>query len=228
MVWPSIALLIGSLIAVALFRPVRSSALRVLGEGTQDAVVPPDQYRGGDRVRRRGHPYRRLRAVCGPDAGPGLPPLVSSFVSVSLVSGITGSTTGGLQIFADHGAELPGGGRLQPEVLHRLSTMAAGGFDSLPHCGAVVAMLTITGLTHKEAYRDVGIITVVIPVIAAVVACIVAVCSTDPRARVRAKRLSVVSYPSWRCGRPYFIRIRIVFILGSKNMALIKGFKALL
>ena len=63
---------------------------------------------------------------------------------------------------------------MQPEELHRLSTMAAGGFDSLPHCGAVVAMLTITGLTHKEAYRDVGIITVVIPVIAAVVACIVA------------------------------------------------------
>jgi len=47
--------------------------------------------------------------------------------------------------------------------------MASGGFDSLPHCGAVVAMLTITGLTHKEAYRDVGIITVVIPVLATLV-----------------------------------------------------------
>jgi H+/gluconate symporter-like permease len=44
--------------------------------------------------------------------------------------------------------------------------MASGGFDSLPHCGAVVAMLVITGLTHKEAYRDVGMVTVVIPVIA--------------------------------------------------------------
>lgn len=44
--------------------------------------------------------------------------------------------------------------------------MASGGFDSLPYCGAIVAMLRITGLTHKEAYRDIGIITVVIPVIA--------------------------------------------------------------
>ena len=59
---------------------------------------------------------------------------------------------------------------LEPGVLHRIATMASGGFDSLPHCGAVVAMLTITGLTHKEAYRDVGIITVVIPVIATLVA----------------------------------------------------------
>jgi len=56
------------------------------------------------------------------------------------------------------------------EVLHRLATMAAGGFDSLPHSGAVVATLTITGLTHKQAYRDIFMITVLIPVIATVVA----------------------------------------------------------
>ena len=30
--------------------------------------------------------------------------------------------------------------------------------------GAVVAMLTITQLTHKQAYRDMGVITVIIPV----------------------------------------------------------------
>ena len=58
---------------------------------------------------------------------------------------------------------------LEPEVLHRVATIASGGFDSLPHCGAVVAMLTITQLTHKQAYRDVGVITVVIPVIATLV-----------------------------------------------------------
>ena len=34
------------------------------------------------------------------------------------------------------------------------------------HTGAVITMLTITQLTHKEAYRDTGVITVVIPVIA--------------------------------------------------------------
>ncbi len=55
------------------------------------------------------------------------------------------------------------------EVLHRVATMASGGLDSLPHCGAIVAMLTITGLTHKQAYKDVGIITVVIPIMATLV-----------------------------------------------------------
>ncbi len=97
-----------------------------------------------------------------------LPPLVSMFSSVSLVSAITGSASGGLQIFMQTMAPAYVEMGIDPDVLHRVATMAAGGFDSLPHCGAVVAMLTITGLSHKEAYRDVGIITVVIPVIATV------------------------------------------------------------
>ena len=55
---------------------------------------------------------------------------------------------------------------VEPEILHRVATMASGGFDSLPHCGAVVAVLAIAGLTHKEGYKDIGIITVIIPVFA--------------------------------------------------------------
>jgi len=94
-----------------------------------------------------------------------LPPLLSMFTSVSLVSAITGSATGGLQIFMQTMAPAYIEMGLKPEVIHRIATMASGGFDSLPHCGAIVAMLTITGLTHKEAYKDVGVITVVIPVL---------------------------------------------------------------
>ena len=96
----------------------------------------------------------------------GLPPLLSMFTSVSLVSAITGSSSGGLQIFMQTMAPAYLEMGITPGALHRISIMASGGFDSLPHCGAIVAMLTITGLTHKEAYRDVGMITVVIPVFA--------------------------------------------------------------
>jgi H+/gluconate symporter-like permease len=92
--------------------------------------------------------------------------MLSMFTSVSLVSAITGSSSGGLQIFMQTMAPAYLDMGIAPGVLHRVATMASGGFDSLPHCGAVVAMLTITGLTHKEAYRDIGMITVVIPVLA--------------------------------------------------------------
>jgi H+/gluconate symporter-like permease len=108
----------------------------------------------------------------------GLPPLVSLFGSISLVSGIVGSASGGLQIFMQTMAQDYLAMGIEPEILHRVATMASGGFDSLPHCGAVVAMLLITGLTHKEAYRDVGIITVVIPVIATLVVMTVVAATT--------------------------------------------------
>jgi H+/gluconate symporter-like permease len=35
----------------------------------------------------------------------------------------------------------------------------------LPHNGAVITLLTICGLTHKQSYFDIGIVTVVVPLI---------------------------------------------------------------
>ena len=43
--------------------------------------------------------------------------------------------------------------------------MASGGLDSLPHNGAVITLLTICGLTHRQSYLDIGVVTVVIPLI---------------------------------------------------------------
>ncbi|KGE05109.1 GntP family permease [Pseudohaliea rubra] len=164
--WPSIALFSGSLAAVLLFGTVRRHGLRLAGAGTQDAIMPLISTAavigfGGVVTQTEG-----FRQFSGLALESGLPPLLSLFGSVSLVAGITGSASGGLQIFMQTLAPDYLALGIDPGVLHRLATMTAGGFDSLPHCGAVVAMLSITQLTHREAYRDVGIITVVIPVLA--------------------------------------------------------------
>ena len=45
------------------------------------------------------------------------------------------------------------------EVLHRVASMASGGMDTLPHNGAVITLLAVTGLTHKDSYRDIFAIT---------------------------------------------------------------------
>ena len=47
------------------------------------------------------------------------------------------------------------------EVLHRVAAMASGGMDTLPHNGAVITLLTVTGLTHRQSYRDIFAITVI-------------------------------------------------------------------
>jgi H+/gluconate symporter-like permease len=47
------------------------------------------------------------------------------------------------------------------EVLHRVASMASGGMDTLPHNGAVITLLAVTGLTHKQSYGDIFMITVI-------------------------------------------------------------------
>jgi H+/gluconate symporter-like permease len=37
--------------------------------------------------------------------------------------------------------------------------MASGGMDTLPHNGAVITVLAITGLTHRHAYKDIFVMT---------------------------------------------------------------------
>lgn len=169
--WPSLALVAGSLLGLALFAGVRNRPMAVLGEGAQDAVLPLFATSvvigfGGVVVMTPGF-QTFAAAMLSMDQSP----LLSMFGAVSVVSGIVGSGSGGLQIFMQTLAPEYLAMGIDPAELHRLATMASGGLDSLPHCGAVIAMLTITRLTHKQAYRDIAVITVVIPIIATL-ACI--------------------------------------------------------
>jgi H+/gluconate symporter-like permease len=164
--WPSIALVVASLVAIALFPLVRANPLQTMGLGTQDAILPLMATSavigfGGVVAQTSG-----FATFTGAVIGSGLPPHLSMFAAASTVSGITGSSSGGLQIFMATMAEPYLALGIDPQELHRLVAMASGGLDSLPHCGAVIAMLTITQLTHKQAYKDVGVVTVIVPVVA--------------------------------------------------------------
>lgn len=90
---------------------------------------------------------------------------VSWSIGVTALSGITGSASGGLGIAME--ALLPKylGMNLNPEVLHRLASIACCGLDTLPHNGAIVTILTIFGLTHKEGYKYFFILSLVIPLL---------------------------------------------------------------
>jgi H+/gluconate symporter-like permease len=37
--------------------------------------------------------------------------------------------------------------------------MASGGMDTMPHNGAVITLLMVTGLTHRQSYKDVFAMT---------------------------------------------------------------------
>lgn len=167
--WPSIALFTGCISAVVLFPKLRTGALHVMGRGAEDAVMPLFNTAavigfGGVVVHTSGFQH-----FTGLILDSGLPPLLSMFGAVSLTSALVGSASGGLQIFMQTLAPDYLAMGIDAPTLHRLATMASGGFDSLPHCGAVIAVLTITKLTHREAYKDLFVVTVIVPVLAVVI-----------------------------------------------------------
>ncbi|MNN35917.1 hypothetical protein D3C81_1497850 [compost metagenome] len=44
--------------------------------------------------------------------------------------------------------------------MHRVASIAAGGMDTLPHNGAIITLMAVTGLTHRQAYGDIFILTI--------------------------------------------------------------------
>ncbi len=90
--------------------------------------------------------------------------LFNEAVSVNALAGITGSASGGLSIalatMSDTFIAAANAANIPLEVLHRIASMASGGMDTLPHNGAVITLLAVTGLTHKQAYGDIFAVTV--------------------------------------------------------------------
>lgn len=90
-------------------------------------------------------------------------PLVNEAVTVTALAGITGSASGGMSIalaaMADTFIANANAAGIPMEVLHRVAAMASGGMDTLPHNGAVITLLAVTGLSHRQAYKDIFAVT---------------------------------------------------------------------
>ena len=95
-------------------------------------------------------------------------PIISEALSVNLICGLTASASGGLEIslnaLAPTYLQMSHALNIPPEILHRIASLSSGGLDTLPHNGAVITTLAICGLTHKEAYKDMFVTSVVIPI----------------------------------------------------------------
>jgi len=95
-------------------------------------------------------------------------PLFFVFFTVAVAAGACGSASGGLgvafnalkDLYVKLGAQLP--------HVHRIAAIASGTLDSLPHQGAQITLLAICKLTHKEAYWDIFVTQIIIPIIAGV------------------------------------------------------------
>jgi H+/gluconate symporter-like permease len=92
-------------------------------------------------------------------------PLVSEAVTVNILAGITGSASGGMSIaldlFSKDWLAWANSTGVSPEMLHRVASMASGGMDTLPQNGAVITLLAVCGLTHRDSYMDIFVMTII-------------------------------------------------------------------
>ncbi|RFB78690.1 GntP family permease [Methylovirgula sp. 4M-Z18] len=90
-------------------------------------------------------------------------PLVNEAITVTSLAGITGSASGGMSIalaaLSKDFIAMGDAAHIPHEVLHRVASMASGGMDTLPHNGAVITLLAVTGLTHRQSYKDIFAVT---------------------------------------------------------------------
>lgn len=83
------------------------------------------------------------------------PPIVALSLATFIMTGITGSSSGGMAIVLETLIGKFAAMGLNPEMLHRVVAISSGTFDAMPHSGATVTALAVSGLTHRQAYRHV-------------------------------------------------------------------------
>lgn len=106
-------------------------------------------------------PIKEILIGIGDSAGP----LVSAVVTTNIMGGITGSASGGLTIalsmLGEQWAAMATAQGIPLEALHRIIALASIGIDPVPHAGALVTLLAICGLTHKDSYFDIIVLMVI-------------------------------------------------------------------
>ncbi|MFO1129342.1 MAG: GntP family permease [Rhodospirillales bacterium] len=104
--------------------------------------------------------------------------LISVAASVTALSGITGSASGGMSIALDTlGSTLVDMARetgVSLDAMHRVTAIASGALDVLPHNGAVITLLAVCGLSHRESYGDVFVVACAVQMLALVVTILLA------------------------------------------------------
>lgn len=165
-----LAMLIGTILCIALFwknaKDIPGMIEAAIASGT-NAAITTGCIVGYGSVVSASTGYAILSEALSNMAAP---PLVSFGVATTILAGAGGSGTGGLGITLSSMAPQYLAMGLDPEVLHRVGTLAAIGLDSSPHCGAVVVLLTLAGMTHKDSYKQIFVTTVVITLIVAAIA----------------------------------------------------------
>lgn len=101
-----------------------------------------------------------------------LNPYITAMISVAVIAGLCTDGITAMMIWLPMFGQSYLDMGVNPGALRRLLLCTTQTFDSLPHAQSVANTLGVFGLTHKQAYKELFITTVVFPVIFSVFCCI--------------------------------------------------------
>ena len=163
-----VALLVGIVAAVVLYWKNLPNVMQTLTQGLEQSIgvtISVCAVVGFGSVVAITPGYASV--IAGLDRLPG-GPLVQLLIAVNVCAGFAGSASGGLAIGLNSFAQRFLDMGVNPQLIHRVSSIASGGLDSLPHNGAINSSLRIAGLTHKQAYIHAFIECTVIPLVVSI------------------------------------------------------------
>lgn len=174
-----VALLVGVLAGIIIFiRRLKTfgNVIKTLNDGASGsmlAILNTAAGVGFGGVIKAVPGFEQLKTlVTGIDASP----LISEAIAINVLAGATGSSSGGVSIVLEalgpQFIELAKQSGIALEVFSRVASISAGGLDTLPQCGAVLTVLAVTKLTHKDSYIDIFMCCTVIPISATIFAII--------------------------------------------------------
>lgn len=174
-----VALLVGILAGIIIFiRRLKTfgNVIKTLNDGASGsmlAILNTAAGVGFGGVIKAVPGFEQLKTlVTGIDASP----LISEAIAINVLAGATGSSSGGVSIVLEalgpQFIELAKQSGIALEVFSRVASISAGGLDTLPQCGAVLTVLAVTKLTHKDSYIDIFMCCTVIPISATILAII--------------------------------------------------------
>lgn len=170
------ALLVSSILIIALnFKRLKGALSEALGGGLMDGFGPLlsiSALVGFGAVVRTTPGFTNIIELA---VRMNTNPYMGTFIGTNLLVGVTGSMSGGLNIFMDTLAQRYVGMGANPDIIHRIAAMSACGLDSLPHSAGIIGQLAVMQLSVKEGYKYAFVNTVVATVIGAFVATLLAI-----------------------------------------------------
>ena len=81
-------------------------------------------------------------------------PQISLAAISAALSGITGSSSGALGIVMPQYAQHYLNAGLHPELVHRIAAVGTNILTIVPQSGVLLTFLSLTGLTHKNGFKE--------------------------------------------------------------------------